>query len=694
MGVTGGNIHTILLQEENIINVPPTIGFEQWFDMSDWKKKKAEGDQAYNEWFKAKMDDVIRRLRDPEHVEKYGQITELRKKLNVQYAVGRQQKLLNEHYTGRKWLGEKIDAWLEDPNAPRRCLVTGVPGVGKSAFAVHYAHYNPKTAAALFFSADMPNYNDPCVVIQTLAYLLACRLSAYRKSLLWELNQEDRTTLAKLTEKELLDKLITRPLSQAINGNHPAMCIILDGLEECGDPQKNTLAKTIARYADSLPWWLHILIVARDVPAVKNYTKNEQLCLFVVVQIHLAGDFMPVLRFLGRQRIGELFHILQCVFDAPFGHVVGEEIVINIVVVFIGPGHAQQHITIFLRIVAGPAGPETCNLHHHMDSVIADVAFVAGIAGVIIDRMDHCGISVDLFKSDLPLVVALFTVKCHHGIESALHPDPCSVFFCFIQDVEAELQQAESDLGRGCCQEHGEAVTLGVIISGAAVFFAGESLRADIKAFIRTVVCTPQLEKIETDALLSGNIALDLDIAFLPTRTPCGAVPHTQLLGAVRCRLFEDFCTMGLQLIALHIARSNNAHDFFKLQAFAGSQLYLETVKYGPLAPHRLAADGALRAPGQGGKAHGKARHAERILDRLALQIQRRAGLHRVYVPELFAVVGVGVPDIGVQTCFHRDRRGAVQRLYRVFHAGDLTDVDILLSCHQQRFCLISCYMR
>ena len=174
MGVTGGNIHTILLQEENIINVPPTIGFEQWFDMSDWKKKKAEGDQAYNEWFKAKMDDVIRRLRDPEHVEKYGQITELRKKLNVQYAVGRQQKLLNEHYTGRKWLGEKIDAWLEDPNAPRRCLVTGVPGVGKSAFAVHYAHYNPKTAAALFFSADMPNYNDPCVVIQTLAYLLAC----------------------------------------------------------------------------------------------------------------------------------------------------------------------------------------------------------------------------------------------------------------------------------------------------------------------------------------------------------------------------------------------------------------------------------------------------------------------------------------------------------------------------------------
>lgn len=274
VGVTGGNIHTILLQEENIINVPPTIGFEQWFDMSDWKKKKAEGDQAYNEWFKAKMDDVIRRLRDPEHVEKYGQITELRKKLNVQYAVGRQQKLLNEHYTGRKWLGEKIDAWLEDQNAPRRCLVTGAPGVGKSAFAVHYAHYNPKTAAALFFSADMPNYNDPCVVIQTLAYLLACRLSAYRKSLLWELNQEDRTTLAKLTERELFDKLITRPLSQAINGDHPAMCIILDGLEECGDPQKNTLAKTIARYADSLPWWLHILIVARDVPAVKNYTKN------------------------------------------------------------------------------------------------------------------------------------------------------------------------------------------------------------------------------------------------------------------------------------------------------------------------------------------------------------------------------------------------------------------------------------
>lgn len=269
VGVTGGNIHTILLQEENVINVPPTIGFEQWFDMSDWKTKA--DDEA---WFKSKMADVVKCLRDPAHAEHYGQITELRKKLNVQYAVGRQQKLLKEHYTGRRWLEEKIDNWLEDPNAPRRCLVTGAPGVGKSSFAVHYSHYNPKTAAALFFSADMPTYNDPCAVIQTLAYLLACRLSAYRKSLLWELDQEDRATLAKLTEKELFDKLITKPLNQSINGDHPPMCIILDGLEECGDPQKNTLAKTIAKYADSLPWWLHILIVARDVPAVKNYTKN------------------------------------------------------------------------------------------------------------------------------------------------------------------------------------------------------------------------------------------------------------------------------------------------------------------------------------------------------------------------------------------------------------------------------------
>ena len=270
VGVKGGNIVSILLDD---VNPPSAVSHRQWLDMRDWEEKLDAGEDVFKPWFDAKMAELYAVLESEENREFSGQITELQNRLTIYYSTSRQAKLLRNSFVGRAWLNDAITNWLQDDTAPRTCLLTGAPGVGKSAYAAHFTHYNDHVAAALFCSSEMNTFNDPRTVIQTVAYLMACRLTAYRQSLMLHL-PEDRAAVQRLSEKELFEQLISKPLSLSVNGNHERMVILLDGLDECGSPENNVLAKTLYEFADSLPDWLRILIVARDIPAISVYTKG------------------------------------------------------------------------------------------------------------------------------------------------------------------------------------------------------------------------------------------------------------------------------------------------------------------------------------------------------------------------------------------------------------------------------------
>lgn len=270
VGVKGGNIVSILLDD---VNPPSAVSHRQWLDMRDWEEKLDAGEDVFKPWFDAKMAELYAVLESEENREFSGQITELQNRLTIYYSTSRQAKLLRNSFVGRAWLNDAITNWLQDDTAPRTCLLTGAPGVGKSAYAAHFTHYNDHVAAALFCSSEMNTFNDPRTVIQTVAYLMACRLTAYRQSLMLHL-PEDRAAVQRLSEKELFEQLISKPLSLAVNGNHERMVILLDGLDECGSPENNMLAKTLDEFAPSLPDWLRILIVARDIPAISVYTKG------------------------------------------------------------------------------------------------------------------------------------------------------------------------------------------------------------------------------------------------------------------------------------------------------------------------------------------------------------------------------------------------------------------------------------
>ena len=266
-GEYGGKVHSILLGPEKEVKPPATVGQNQWLDMSDWREKKEQGADAYARWFRAKMQELFRVLESRENVTFNGEIQELRQRLNVYSDTSTQYALLKKPYVGRKWLEEEVEQWLDDPHGKKICLLSGVPAVGKSAFAVHYTHYNWRVAANLFCRSNMNTFNDPSMVLQTLAFQLACHLPDYRKNLLRTL-PENKAALEKLTEDELFETLLGPNIANTVDGGQETMAIVVDGLDECGTPERNALARLLAKRAPGLPRWLRVLVLARRTPAV------------------------------------------------------------------------------------------------------------------------------------------------------------------------------------------------------------------------------------------------------------------------------------------------------------------------------------------------------------------------------------------------------------------------------------------
>jgi len=44
-------------------------------------------------------------------------------------------KCCTDSFTGREWVFAEIDRWLADPDAPRYFIITGEPGISKTAIA-------------------------------------------------------------------------------------------------------------------------------------------------------------------------------------------------------------------------------------------------------------------------------------------------------------------------------------------------------------------------------------------------------------------------------------------------------------------------------------------------------------------------------------------------------------------------------
>ena len=263
IGVHDRNIYYVLLEEQAVAEPPASMTTRQWLDMSDWREH--EEDQA---WFDSKMKVLIKMVESLKKREFVGIIEELRRKLPMCHVcTSKQESLLRQPFIGREWVKERVDAWLDDPNGTKICFVFGDPGIGKSTFAAHYTHYNGRVAAAIFCDYNNIQFTYPRSVIQTLAFLLACRLPDYRIALVDALDHAN--DLGMYNESELFDILLAQPLSVGtVDRERETMCILIDGLDESGDKDRNVLTEVLTKYADRLPKWLRILTFSRKVEII------------------------------------------------------------------------------------------------------------------------------------------------------------------------------------------------------------------------------------------------------------------------------------------------------------------------------------------------------------------------------------------------------------------------------------------
>jgi len=267
IGVKGGNIQTILVESEKEVKPPPSISHIQWLDMYEWKEKRSAGEVVWGKWYKEKFAEIVTVVESDESQRFAGEIETLQEHLKPISSDSRIFQLLKKGLVGRVWLKESIEKWRNAADCASRLFwIIGAPGVGKSAFAAHLAHYGKnKVIAVQFCEYDKPDHRNAHRIVRTLAFQIATRLPDYRKLLLTlkEINKQDQKN-----PDELFDYLLADPLHHTIDGGRERYLIMIDALDEAVEAGRNPLVEMLARNVQRLPNWIGIIVTSRPEQSV------------------------------------------------------------------------------------------------------------------------------------------------------------------------------------------------------------------------------------------------------------------------------------------------------------------------------------------------------------------------------------------------------------------------------------------
>ena len=163
-------------------------------------------------------------------------------------------------FTGREWVFNAIDRWLNTDDCSRLFWITGVPGIGKTSIAVRLLQRMPEIAAFHICRRGHSEKASPRRAICTIAHQLSTQFPEF-KAQIDNINLE--TIIDEYNDAALFDAIITQPLMHVSSEGRRIAVILIDGLDEASHDGTNALAEFIAAEFDRLPSWVRIIVTSR-----------------------------------------------------------------------------------------------------------------------------------------------------------------------------------------------------------------------------------------------------------------------------------------------------------------------------------------------------------------------------------------------------------------------------------------------
>jgi hypothetical protein len=178
-----------------------------------------------------------------------------------------------QHFCGREWLFDEIDAWLASSREPA-LLITGDPGTGKSAVVAELVHRNPGGQVLAYHccQADTKETLQPGRFVRNLAAMIASKLEGYAARLSDPAVEEALSEAncardpASAFEAGILTPLETLPAPDGVR------YLLIDALDEAllfeDGAGQVSIVDVLATRLQRLPAWLRVVATSRRDRAV------------------------------------------------------------------------------------------------------------------------------------------------------------------------------------------------------------------------------------------------------------------------------------------------------------------------------------------------------------------------------------------------------------------------------------------
>jgi tetratricopeptide (TPR) repeat protein len=202
-----------------------------------------------------------------------------------------------KEFSGRGWIIDEIERWLEASTAPKVFIVEGEPGVGKSAVAARLAS-RADVIAAHFCTNQNTRSLDPIEFVASFVNQLCIRLDGFDHA---AKPFERCNSAADAWRACVVEPLRTLP-------NPPRLkLLIIDSLDEAATRAGETILDVLIKHVGDLPPWIRVVATTRPEPAIMERVRHLRVFRLEADATTNRRDVAEYVR----RRLGDPFFVKQ-----------------------------------------------------------------------------------------------------------------------------------------------------------------------------------------------------------------------------------------------------------------------------------------------------------------------------------------------------------------------------------------------